>query len=91
MFYYKIAIIFIYIKFIIISKFTVIFLLIFNFLMIGFIFEFDSFFLSKIIFISLLPKIASKELVKLKFKKRQTIVSFVSTLNLKTLKKMNKR
>lgn len=45
---------------------------------------------SSIIFISLLPKIASKELVKLKFKKRQTIVSFVSTLNLKTLKKLCK-
>lgn len=41
---------------------------------------------SSIIFISLLPKVALKELKKLNFKKNQIVVSFASTLNIKTLK-----
>ena len=45
---------------------------------------------SSIVFVSLLPKVASKELTKLKFKKGQIVVSFVSTLNLKTLKELCK-
>lgn len=43
---------------------------------------------SSIVFISLLPKIAIKELTKLKFNKNHKIVSFVSTLNLTKLKKL---
>ena len=43
---------------------------------------------SSIIFISLVPKVAVKEVPKLKFNKTSTVVSLVSTLNLKTLKKL---
>ena len=43
---------------------------------------------SSIVFIGLLPKVASKELKICQFKKSQTIVSFVSTLNIKSLKKL---
>ena len=43
---------------------------------------------SSIVFIGLLPKVASKELKTCQFKKSQTIVSFVSTLNIKSLKKL---
>ena len=43
---------------------------------------------SSIIFISLVPKVAVKEIPKLKFKKTSTVVSLVSTLNLKALKKL---
>ena len=42
---------------------------------------------SSIIFISVLPKVAKQELQKLKFRKGQIVVSFVSTLNISTLKK----
>ena len=41
---------------------------------------------SSIIFISLLPKVAMKEIKKLKFRNSQIIVSFVSTINIKNLK-----
>lgn len=43
---------------------------------------------SSIIFISLLPKVAKKEIKKLQFKKDKIIVSFVSTLDIKSLKKI---
>jgi len=41
---------------------------------------------SSVVFVGLLPKVANKELQKLKFKKNQIVVSFVSTLNIKKLK-----
>ena len=41
---------------------------------------------SSIIFVGLLPKVATKELKICKFKKGQIIVSFISTLNIKNLK-----
>lgn len=43
---------------------------------------------SSIVFISLLPKQVKQELQKLQFKKGQIIVSFVSTLNIKSTKKL---
>ena len=43
---------------------------------------------SSIIFVGLLPKVAIKELKICQFKKSQVIVSFVSTLNIKNLKKL---
>ena len=43
---------------------------------------------SSIVFVSLLPKVASKELSKLKFKKGQIVVSFVSTFKFKNFKKI---
>jgi pyrroline-5-carboxylate reductase len=43
---------------------------------------------SSIVFISLLPKQVKQELQKLQFKKGQIIVSFVSTLNIKSAKKL---
>lgn len=45
---------------------------------------------SSIVFISLLPKVAKQELVKLKFKKGQIVISFVSTINFSSLKKLCK-
>jgi pyrroline-5-carboxylate reductase len=42
------------------------------------------------VFIAITPKVAVKELVQLKFRKNQTVISFVSTMNLKTLKKLCK-
>ncbi|MBL6758635.1 MAG: NAD(P)-binding domain-containing protein [Pelagibacteraceae bacterium] len=45
---------------------------------------------SSIVFISLLPKVAKQELIKLKFKKGQIVISFVSTLNFSSLKKLCK-
>ena len=40
------------------------------------------------VFISLLPKVAEKILPELKFKKNHTVISFVATINLSSLKKI---
>ena len=43
---------------------------------------------SDLVFLAILPKVGSKVLPKLKFKKHQTVISFISTIKYSSLKKM---